>query len=311
MTAVYFECPMSDDARRAALYGGQVVAYLPTPSSLAFVELARTMLRDAFGELDPEKAQCGMAVEDYARVLADLKPRFIHHPRSKECIQGILREMGCDLHQTYFDVPRMRSATSDDFLSSGIAYAFHPHRDCWYSAPFCQINFWIPIYAIQPDNVMAFHPRYWSQPVRNGSRDYNYAEWNRTSRHNAAQFIKEDTRIQPKPEEPIELDPQIRVIVPPGGILMFSGAQMHSTVPNTSGRTRFSIDFRTVHLEDVAARRGAANVDSECTGTTMRDYLRGTDLAHVPEELIALYDTPPRSESAGTGAGPASPMLDT
>jgi hypothetical protein len=307
MTAVYFDCPMSDDARRDALYGGNVVACLPTPSSLAFVELARTMLREAFGDLDPEKAQYGMAVEQYAKVLADLKPRFIHHPRSKECIQGILREMGCDLHQTYFDVPRMRSATSDDYLSSGIAYAFHPHRDCWYSAPFCQINWWIPIYGIQSDNVMAFHPRYWSQPVRNGSRDYNYAEWNRTSRHNAVQFIKEDTRTQPRPEEPIELDPQIRVIVPPGGILMFSGAQMHSTVPNTSGRTRFSIDFRTVHLEDVAARRGAANVDSECTGTTMGDYLRGTDLAHVPEELIARYDTPPIPQGIGTGAGQASP----
>src|SRR5437879_8784730 len=97
---------------------------------------------------------------------------------------------------------------------------------------------------------MAFHPRYWSQAVRNGSAEYNYEEWNRTSRQNAAQFIKLDTRKQPKPEEPMELDPQIRVIAPPGGILMFSGAQMHSSVPNNSGRTRFSIDFRTVNIDD-------------------------------------------------------------
>jgi hypothetical protein len=40
----------------------------------------------------------------------------------------------------------------------------------------------------------------------------------------------------------------------------------------------------------VAARRGAPHVDEECTGTTMRDYLRGTDLAHIPEELVARYD---------------------
>jgi hypothetical protein len=38
------------------------------------------------------------------------------------------------------------------------------------------------------------------------------------------------------------------------------------------------------------ARRGAPNVDSRCTGTTMRDYLRATDLAHLPDEAIALYD---------------------
>ncbi|MGW4247338.1 hypothetical protein ACWELQ_33145, partial [Nocardia sp. NPDC004722] len=31
-------------------------------------------------------------------------------------------------------------------------------------------------------------------------------------------------------------------------------------LPNTSGVTRFSIDFRTVHLGDVTAVRGARNV---------------------------------------------------
>src|SRR5260370_912196 len=137
------------------------------------------------------------------------------------------------------------------------------------------------------------HRRDWSQAVRNGSAGYNYAEWNRTSRQNAAQFVKQDTRVQPKPEEAMELEPQIRVIAPPGGILMFSAAQMHSSVPNTSGRTRFSIDFRTVHLDDVAARRGAPNVDSACTGTSMGDYIRGTDLAHIPEHYFPLYKTHP------------------
>jgi hypothetical protein len=300
MTSVYFDCTLTDDAWREALYAGDVVAFPPTPASSAFVEFARTLLLEAFSPLDPETAQYEMPVEQYAALLGELKPRFIHHPRSKEFIQGILGETGCDLHKTYFDVPRMRSATSDDYLSSGIAYAFHPHRDSWYSAPLCQVNWWIPIYPIRPDNVMAFHPRYWSQAVRNGSRHYNYDEWNRTSRHNAAQFINADMRVQPKPEEPMELDPQIRVILPPGGLLLFSGAQMHSTVPNTSHRTRFSIDFRTVHIDDVAARRGAPNVDSECTGTTMRDYLRGTDLTHVPEELVAMYDTRPPAAVAGT-----------
>jgi hypothetical protein len=137
---------------------------------------------------------------------------------------------------------------------------------------------------------MAFHPRYWSQAVRNGSRGYNYAEWTKTSRFQAAQHVKADTRVQPKPEEPLELDPQIRVITPVGGILIFSGAQMHSTVPNATGRTRFSIDFRTVHVDDVRMFRGAPNVDSACTGTTMDDYLCAADLSHIPAELVAMYE---------------------
>jgi ectoine hydroxylase-related dioxygenase (phytanoyl-CoA dioxygenase family) len=101
----------------------------------------------------------------------------------------------------------------------------------------------------------------------------------------------------------MELDPQIRVVCPPGGILLFSAAQMHSTVPNTSGFTRFSIDFRTVHSDDVLARHGAPNIDSDCTGTCMGDYLRGTDLAHFPDEVISMYDTPPHSEADVSVAG--------
>jgi hypothetical protein len=80
------------------------------------------------------------------------------------------------------------------------------------------------------------------------------------------------------------------LIVPAGGIILFSGAQMHSSVPNTSGKTRFSIDFRVVNIDDVAGKRGAPHTDEECTGTTMRDYLRATDLTHVPNDLVALYD---------------------
>ena len=71
--------------------------------------------------------------------------------------------------------------------------------------------------------------------------------------------------------------------------MLFSAAQLHSTVPNTCGVTRYSIDFRTVHLDDVWNKCGAPNIDSAATGTTMRDYLKGTDFTHLPEEVVALY----------------------
>ena len=70
---------------------------------------------------------------------------------------------------------------------------------------------------------------------------------------------------------------------------MLSAAQMHSTVPNTSGMARYSIDFRTVHLDDVMSRRGARNVDSACTGSSMGDYIRGSDLTHLPATALELY----------------------
>jgi hypothetical protein len=290
MTTVYVDPSMPDDRRRDVLYGGDLVVYSPRPAAVALADLARTLLEEAFAPHDPREAQYHFPVDRFAGILADVKPRFIHHPECKRLIPELLAQLGADPEQTYFDVPRLRSATAQDYLTTGIAYAFHPHRDTWYSAPQCQLNWWFPVYEIEPDNGMAFHPRYFGTAVRNSSADYNYYRWNAESRGQAAAHIGTDTRVQPRPEEEIELEPQIRLVVPVGGVLVFSAAQLHSTVPNTTDVTRFSIDFRTVQIGDVAERRGAQNVDSACTGTTMRDYLRATDMARVPDGLVAMYD---------------------
>jgi len=287
---IYYDPPFSDEQRRQMLFEGQLLAYSPRKSTLAFIAFAQKLIEEAFAPLDPETAQYQLSVEQYAEILLKLKPDFIHHPEAKRLIQDVFVEMGCDSEKTYFDVPKMRSSTSDNYLTTGIAYAWHLHRDTWYSAPPCQINWWIPIYDIRSDNAMAFHPRYWNRPVKNSSKGYNYYLWNQQYRGaHIAQFVKTDLRPLPKPTEQLELDPQIRLIVPAGGIIFFSGAQMHSSVPNMSGKTRFSIDFRTVHEDDVRGKKGAPIVDEECTGTTIRDYLRGTDFSRLPEDLIALY----------------------
>lgn len=289
MVSVFIDQRLSDTERRKALYEGDLFVYSATPATSRLVALARGMLDEAFAPHDPRSVDRHLDVEACAAILAKLKPAFIHHPECKVLLPRIIAELGGDAEKTYFDVPRMRSAYPSDYLTSGIAYAFHPHRDTWYSAPMCQLNWWLPIYDITPDNCMAFHPRYFSKPVKNDSDRYNYYTWNKNSRAEAAKHVRGDTREQPKPQEEIERQ-EIRVICPPGGLILFSGAHLHETVPNTSGVARYSIDFRTVHLDDVAARGGAANVDSRSTGTTMRDYLRCSDLQHLPEEAVRGYD---------------------
>lgn len=290
MHTIYLDAPVSDDVRRKRLYEGQLFVYKATPSSTALIQHARTMIESVFGGVDPRTAQYHMSVEDYVNLVAPLKPQFIHHPESKRLIQGILAELRCDLEKTYLDVPRLRMVTSDGYLTSGVGYAHHPHRDTWYSAPMSQINWWLPIYEIESECSMAFHPRYWSEEVQNGSQKFDYYRWNTDGRANAAKHIKSDTRQQPKPEQPMELDPQVRIVMAPGDIVLFSAAQMHSTVPNTSGFARYSIDFRTVHRDDVEAMSGAPNLDSRCTGTSLRDFMRGTDLERLPEEVVSKYD---------------------
>jgi hypothetical protein len=131
--------------------------------------------------------------------------------------------------------------------------------------------------------------------VKNSSRVYNYYEWNANGRANAAKHIKQDTRKMPQLEQEVAPQPRDLVDLPPGGFVLFSGAQLHSTVSNTSGRTRYSVDFRTVNIDDLRHGHGALNRDAECTGTALRDFLRGTDAAALPDDVLKMYDD-------GTGA---------
>jgi hypothetical protein len=289
MSSVYFDPELSDEERRQKLYAGDIIILSASQGTRALVSLASQMLENAFAPHDPRTAHEHMTPEDVAAVLSQLKPSFIHHPECKKLIPMIMSENGVALDKLYFDVPRLRSAYPSHFLSSGIAYAFHPHRDTWYSAPMCQINWWIPIYPLDANNSMGFYPRYFAEPVNNNSEIYNYYEWNTKNRANAAQHVRADTREQPKPQQ--ELDGlTLRYLPAPGSVLVFSGAQLHETVPNTTDVARYSIDFRTVHMDDVSGRRGAPNIDSRCTGTTMRDYLRASDLRHLPEDVVRMYD---------------------
>jgi hypothetical protein len=291
MTTIFTDPLFPDDRRRQKLYGGDIFVGSPRPSTLALVDFARELIEEAFGALDPVQAQHELPVERFVEVFGPLKPRFIHHPKTKGLLRAVVEELGGDLEETYIDVPRLRGATSGGYLTAGVGYAFPHHRDVWWSAPLAQLNWWIPIYDFESESSMAFHPHYWDKGISNGSEEFNYYEYNAVGRAQASKHIGKDTRKQPGPREAVEPGPEIRVVCPVGGIIGFSAAQMHSTVPNTSGRTRFSIDFRTVNLADLIAGRSAPNVDSYCEGTSLRDFRRGRDHAPMPEEVIAKYDS--------------------
>ena len=159
--------------------------------------------------------------------------------------------------------------TSDGYLTSGVGYAHHPHRDTWYSAPMAQLNWWLPIYDIETEQSMAFHPYYFDKPIKNGSAEFNYYEWNAVGRKGAATQIKTDTRKQPKPEEELtHLDPQLRLVPPAGGIVLFSPQHLHSTVANTSGRRATA--STSARSTGSISRRGAARRTSTATAPAPR-----------------------------------------
>jgi hypothetical protein len=299
---ISFDPAGGDDGRRLRVYQGELTILPPSPSSLALVKHARDQIEAAFSPRHPQHAHGELAVTESVEILARLKPQFIHHPETKKHLQRLLVEVGCDPRLTFQDVPRLRVAYPADYLTTGLAYAHHPHRDIWYSAPLCQLNWWMPIYDFDANQGMAFHPRYWGTSIKNSSADFNYYRWNADGRKNAAQHVKSDTRVQPHAEEPLELEPAVRLVVPAGGIILFSGAHLHSTVRNETSLARWSIDFRTVNVDDLATRRGPLTSDSASTGTSLRDFRRVVDFEPMPDEIVAMYDDAPVSDGVAVFA---------
>src|SRR5580700_7740271 len=125
---IFLDSKMDENRRRQELYRGSVLVYSPSPSATKLCEFARELIEAAFHPHNPLKIHETLPVEECVKILADLKPKFIHHPVSKQLIQGMLTERGCDLEKTYFDVPRLRTAFPSDYLTSGIATFGTPRR---------------------------------------------------------------------------------------------------------------------------------------------------------------------------------------
>jgi hypothetical protein len=162
-----------------------------------------------------------------------------------------------------------------------------------------QINWWLPIYPLAANNCMAFDPRNFSNPVENDSDKFNYYVRN-VERKDVTQFVKEDPRIQPAALALSKDEPEFRLLPEVGGIIAFSAAQLHTTITSADCLSRYSIDFRTVSRSDIEQDLGAANIDTRCIGTALRDFHRVSDRQEMPEELARKLDPigPSRDEVA-------------
>ena len=110
MDTILFNAKTDDNERRELLYQGQLAVYSATcagrwsfASSLASCAgRVRSARPGGCAPLHSSRAIC-------RGISGGAQAEFIHHPRLKELIQGLLTDLGCDLEKTYFDVPRLRT----------------------------------------------------------------------------------------------------------------------------------------------------------------------------------------------------------
>ncbi|WGF87225.1 hypothetical protein [Marinivivus vitaminiproducens] len=288
MITLYLNRHEQDDRRRELIFGGDFFLHTDLASSKALCQHAKDMVLEAFDGLDPERAQFELELPDFIKRVGPLKSGFTNSAKTKDLCKALVEELGCDPDQTYYDLPRLRVVPSDNYLSSGVSYAYKAHRDTWYAHPTQLVNYWIPVFPVVGQNTMSMFVGYFDKPVQNASNQFDYDDWVANQRFSASSHVKKDERPHPVPQAPIDTHSEIRIAGGMGDVMMFSTCHLHATAPNNSGVTRFSVDLRTINLRDVKSGVGPANVDSYATGTTLGDFLRGSD--HAPLDVSEVPD---------------------
>jgi hypothetical protein len=283
---------VSGDDLRQHLYSGNLVVLTRLQSLRDFVDYTREELAELFRPHDPEHVHEHIDPAEMAAILGGWKPRFIHSERSRKLVRAIIEEAGFPAADTHYDLPKPRTSFPVGHLTTGVAFAFPWHRDVWYSAPAQQINWWLPIFPVGDDNAMSFDLPSFDRAVPNSSDRFDYYE-NNASRLTTATQVKRERQARPGAIDHSPAD-ELVVLPAPGQVLLFSGAQLHRSIPNTSGRARYSVDFRTVDVPDLLAGRGAPLADVHCTGTAIRDFINVADESSFDEDTVTrLFGAPP------------------
>ena len=264
---------------RHAVYAGDVFLAPPTAASLRLVAAARAGLAEALDCAPDEVRDVPQRISNdelFARIGAFRKQLYLA-PRFHDAIRDVIRACDFDPSRVAFDPLRLRVIRHRGHENPLAAPVYHPHRDTWYGHPRALIAWWIPLDDLAADETFVFYPERFAAPVDNDSEIFDYDNWVRDGWELKIGWQKLHAGIEaryPRAAPWIDAGRAVGFACRVGENLVFSGAHFHATLPQATGRTRFSLDFRIVDLDDHAGGLGAPNVDNRSRGSALRDYVR-------------------------------------
>jgi hypothetical protein len=273
--------PASNAALRASLFAGELYHLGSTPSSRELVARARGLLHEALADVDDDvrRAPSRLTNEVLFERMGKLRKRLYMGEDFHALLRGLLTELGWDLDRVAFDPLRLRIIIGDGHANPAAKAVYYPHRDTWYGHPQSLVVGWIPLDDLLERETFVFYPEYLSRIAANDSEIFDYDTWVRDGWSLKIGWQDPEAGLRaryPQMTEPIAADTQtLGFACEAADVVLFAGAQLHQTRAQIGDRTRYSLDFRVVDLDDVAAGRGAPNVDSRARGSAVPDYVRG------------------------------------
>ena len=255
----HFAPPIEEAHRAELIYHGTIVVFERVPAMMELCGFADELIRSTFATTDPTRAQFEHEPSEYVALVARLQATFKNHIESRKLFMRALRQVGVKLELTYWDKLCLRviphGAIHGDDIISGVGM----HRDTWGSKLHQQANWWAPVYPLTRERTIAFYPEYWTTPLENTSGSWSVEQLHMHRQRLGGSATSYPTA--PEPTEPVDTSSELRMVIEPGDMLCFSAAHLHASVPNQSGVTRFSVDTRTVNVDDMRYGRSAPNID--------------------------------------------------
>lgn len=272
--------PPSNATLRAQLYEGSLFHLDTTPVSLAFVDAVNDLLEQHFGP-KPRLAQDELDDASYfERVGAIRRVMFLDQAWRRRVFE-LIESYGFAANEIAFDPPRLRCIRSDGHLNERAKSMYYPHRDTWYSHPPGIVTWWLPLHDCTEDETFAFYPQCWDRSVPNDSEIFDYDHWVAANWDKKIGWQNRSTGLAasyPQMIHPYDPGPGMGFAAQAAESLLFAGCHLHGTKPQSTGRTRFSVDFRIVHLGDHHQGQHAPILDNRSRGSALVDYVRYADL---------------------------------
>ncbi len=262
-----------------ALYSGRLFKLAPTPASLALVELASRELVSVLGPR-PREARARLGEDAHFEAISGLRRTLYLEPRFHEAALAVLDALTVPRARIAFDPVRIRVIQHLGHENERARAVYYPHRDTWYGHPQGLVTAWLPLDDLDADETFVFHPDELTEPVPNDSEIFDYDTWVKNGWGLKIGWQSRTAGLEaryPGLTGPVAPRRTVGFSCRRGEVLLFSGAHFHRTLPQARGRTRFSLDFRFVDLDDHARGVGAPNVDNRSTGSALVDYVRGAD----------------------------------
>ena len=276
MTAFRTDTPADELAFRRALYKGEIFRLPANAVTTRLVADVNALLESELGG-NPREAQFRMSDAEFFERVGRLRKAIYTELPFHRAVGDVMRGFGFDPVRVAFDPIRLRVISHKGFENPAAAPIYYAHRDTWYAHSQAELTWWVPLHDVSEIETFEFYPDWFDKAVPNNSEAFDYDEW---TRHGASLRVgwqnPKDGRTHTFPGQTGEFDPGTRVGFDAkcGDVVIFAGAHFHQTRKNATGRTRFSIDFRTVDVGDHEAGVGAPNADNRSRGSAVRDYVR-------------------------------------